>query len=191
MDFPLFTLFNADFSAYRGFMLLVSIAMFIGMYLVINRTRVGLVIQASLTHPEMVSVLGHNVPSVFMYVFGAGAALAGLAGVIGGNYLVTEPGMAMALGPIVFVVIVVGGMGSLTGAFISSLLLAGLQTFAVGMEYSLADFLGHFGVNPGKEGIWGDILRIQIANTRAMIPFLFMIIMLIFRPKGLMGVREE
>ncbi|ACL04967.1 branched-chain amino acid ABC transporter permease [Desulfatibacillum aliphaticivorans] len=191
LDFPLFTLFGADFSAYKGFMLLISIAMFIGMYLVINRTRIGLVIQASLTHPEMVSVLGHNVPAVFMYVFGAGAALAGLAGVIGGNFLVTEPGMAMALGPIVFVVIVVGGMGSLTGAFISSLLLAGLQTFAVGMNYSLADFLGHFGIQAASEGFWGDIVRIEIANTRAMIPFLFMIFMLIFRPKGLMGVREE
>jgi branched-chain amino acid transport system permease protein len=191
LDFPLFTLFGADFSAYKGFMLLISIAMFIGMYLVINRTRIGLVIQASLTHPEMVNVLGHNVPAVFMYVFGAGAALAGLAGVIGGNFLVTEPGMAMALGPIVFVVIVVGGMGSLTGAFISSLFLAGLQTFAVGMDYSLADFLGHFGIQASSEGFWGDIVRIEIANTRAMIPFLFMIFMLIFRPKGLMGVREE
>ncbi|MBI9074337.1 MAG: branched-chain amino acid ABC transporter permease [Desulfatibacillum sp.] len=191
LDFPLFTLFNSDFSAYRGFMLVVSIAMFISMYLVINRTRIGLIIQASLTHAEMVNVLGHNVPSVFMYVFGAGAGLAGLAGVIGGNYLVTEPGMAQALGPIVFVVIVVGGMGSLTGAFVSSLLLAGLQTFAVGMEFSLADLFMKFGVNVQSDGIIGDILRIQIANTRAMLPFLFMIIMLIFRPKGLLGVREE
>ncbi len=65
--------------------------------------------------------------------------LAGLAGVIGGNFLITEPSMAATLGPIVFVVIVVGGMGSLTGALIASLLLAGIQTFAVGIEYSLSD----------------------------------------------------
>ena len=71
----------------------------------------------------MVEALGHNVPRVFMLVFGGGAALAGLAGVIGGNAFVTEPGMAAAVGPIVFVVVVVGGMGSLAGAFIASLLI--------------------------------------------------------------------
>lgn len=191
LDFPLFTLFGTDFSAYRGFMIIVAAAMFAGMYILVNRTRIGLIIQASLTHPEMVSVLGHNVPSIFMYVFGSGAALAGLAGVIGGNYLVTEPGMAQNLGPIVFVVIVVGGMGSLTGAFVASILLAAIQTFAVGMEFSTADFLAMLGMDVQADGIWKDILRIQVSNTRAMLPYLFMVFMLIFRPKGLMGVREE
>ena len=83
------------------------------LYLVLTRTRIGLIIQASLTHPDMVEALGHNVPRVFMLVFGGGCALAGLAGVIGGNAFVTEPGMAAAVGSIVFVVVVFGGMGSL------------------------------------------------------------------------------
>ena len=90
-----------------------------------------MIIQASLTHPEMVEALGHNVPRVFMLVFGGGCALAGLAGVIGGNAFVTEPGMAAAVGSIVFVVVVFGGMGSLAGAFIASLFFGAIQTFAV------------------------------------------------------------
>ena len=83
--------------------------------------------------------LGHNVPRVFMLVFGGGCALAGLAGVIGGNAFVTEPGMAAAVGPIIFVIVVVGGMGSLTGAFLASLLIGVLQTFSVALDYSFVD----------------------------------------------------
>ena len=70
----------------------------LAMWLLIQRTRIGLVIQAALTHPQMVEALGHNVPRVFMLVFGAGAGLAGLAGVIGGSTFVTEPAMAAAVG---------------------------------------------------------------------------------------------
>jgi branched-chain amino acid transport system permease protein len=192
LDFTLLTIMNTDFSAYRGFMILISLAMFVVLFLVITRTRLGLIIQASLTHPEMVGSLGHNVPSVFMYVFGGGAALAGLAGVIGGNYLITEPAMAQNLGPIVFVVVVVGGMGSLTGAFVASLLIAALQTFAVGMEVSFSDLLALWEVSaPEAGGILHDLLRIEIAHTRGMLPYLFMVLMLIFKPKGLMGTREE
>ena len=100
---------------YRGFMMLVAVLMLIAIWLLLTRTRIGLVIQAALTHPETVEALGHNVPRVFMLVFGGGAALAGLAGVIGGNAFVTEPGMAAVVGSVIFVVVVVGGMGSLRG----------------------------------------------------------------------------
>ena len=192
IDFTLLTLMQTDFSAYRGFMILISVAMFAALYFVITRTRLGLIIQGALTHPEMVGALGHNVPQVFMYVFGGGAALAGLAGVIGGNYLITEPAMAMSLGPIVFVVVVVGGMGSLTGAFVASLLLAAIQTFAVGFEVSLSDLFAALGLSaPDVGGIIEDLMRIEIAHTRGMLPYLFMVLMLIFKPKGLMGTREE
>ena len=68
-------------------MMLVALAMLVALWLLLTRTRIGLVIQSALTHPEMVESLGHNVPRVFMLVFGAGSALAGLAGVIGGNDL--------------------------------------------------------------------------------------------------------
>ena len=92
----------------------------------------------------MVEALGHNVPRVFMLVFGAGAALAGLAGVIGGNTFVTEPAMAATVGSIIFVVVVVGGMGSLAGAFVASLLIGVIQTFAVAVDYLAA--------RPGRAG---------------------------------------
>ncbi|MBT7887935.1 MAG: branched-chain amino acid ABC transporter permease, partial [Deltaproteobacteria bacterium] len=139
LDFTIFTLFESDFPVYRLFMLTISVVMFVALYLLLTKTRTGIIIQAALTHADGVGMLGHNVPRVFMLVFGGGSALAGLAGVIGGNYLVTSPSMAILLGPIVFVVIVVGGMGSLTGALIASLLIAALQTFAVGYDYSLVD----------------------------------------------------
>ncbi len=191
LDFPVFKLLGADVSAYRMFMLLISMGMFVGLYLVLTRTRIGLIIQAALTHPEGVNALGHNVPAVFMLVFGGGSALAGLAGVIGGIFLITEPAMAATLGPIVFVVIVVGGMGSLTGAFVASLLLAAIQTFAVGIEYSLTDLFALFGWRVDATGFFRDIWRIQLSHTGPILPYLFMVLMLMFRPKGLMGKRES
>src|ERR1700729_958225 len=93
LDFPLFTLYGEHFPAYRGFMLLVSAGMLLALWLLLKKTRVGMVIRSALTHPEMASALGHNVPMVFTIVFAGGCMLAGLAGVIGGNYQTTEPGM--------------------------------------------------------------------------------------------------
>jgi branched-chain amino acid transport system permease protein len=75
-------------------LMVVAVLMLLALWLLLTRTRIGLVIQSALTHPEMVEALGHNVPRVLMLVFGAGSALAGLAGVIGGSTFVTEPSMA-------------------------------------------------------------------------------------------------
>lgn len=73
LDGPLFTLFTSSFPKYRAFMMLVSLLMLVGIFLLLTRTRIGLVIQAALTHPDMVEALGHNVPRVFMLVFGGAA----------------------------------------------------------------------------------------------------------------------
>lgn len=191
LDFTLFTLFNTDYPAYRGFMLLVALAMFIGLFLGLTRTRIGLIIQAALTHPDMVGALGHNVPRVFMIVFGGGTALAGLAGVIGGNFMITEPGMAWQLGTIVFVVVVVGGMGSLTGAFIASLLIGIIQTFSVALDVSLADAFAAVGIRLGPDSFMWELWSITISQTAPILPYLLLVLMLIFRPKGLMGTRES
>ena len=124
-------------------------------------------------------------------VFGGGCALAGLAGVIGGNAFVTEPGMAAAVGSIVFVVVVFGGMGSLTGAFIASLLFGAIQTFAVALDWSLVDGLKHLGVNlQGTSGFLKELTSITIAQAAPVLPYLMMVLMLIVRPTGLMGTRE-
>ena len=115
LDFPAFTIFSTNYPAYKMFMLAVSIVIFVGLLIAIKRTRVGLIVQAALTHPHMVGHLGHNVGRIFMMVFGVGTALAAVAGVIAGPALVTQSDMAGLLGPILFVVVVVGGLGSLPG----------------------------------------------------------------------------
>ncbi len=190
LDFPLFTLFTTSYPAYKAFMMAVSIGMFVALYLALKRTRVGLIIQAALTHPRTVAMLGHNVPLVFMRVFAAGSALAGLAGVIGGFALLTTPNMAAALGPIVFVVVVIGGLGSLAGALIASLGIGMIQTFAVALDVSGLDLLRHAGVSVGRDAALYEVLSIKIAQAAPMIPYVLLVLMLIVRPKGLMGTRE-
>src|SRR5947208_5169668 len=146
IDFPLFSLFGSSFPAYKGLMMAISIAMFIFLYVALKRTRIGLVIQAALTHPQMVGALGHDVPGIFVLVFAVGSALAGLAGVICGFMLLTQPTLANAIGPIVFVVVVIGGLGSLRRGLLASMLIGILQTFAVAVDYSLVDALRASGV---------------------------------------------
>src|SRR3954468_657688 len=139
IDFAAFRLFGGSYPFYKVLMMGISVGMFAFLYLAFKRTRLGLVIQAALTHPQMVGALGHDVPRLFVLVFGVGSALAGLAGVIGGFPLLTEPNMAANLGPIVFVVVVVGGLGSIPGAFFASMLIGLLQTFAGALDYSWYD----------------------------------------------------
>mgnify|MGYP000871687815 CR=1 FL=1 len=185
LDFVAFRLFDTTYPAYRMFMLATAIAMFAFLILVLKRTRVGLIIQAALTHPNMVAMLGHDVPTVFMAVFGVGAALAGLAGVIAGPALVTQPSMAALLGPILFVVIVVGGLGSLGGAFVASLLIGLVQTFAVAINGSLADLIG-----PTATLIFGELGGVTLAQIAPILPYLMLVLVLIFKPTGLFGNRE-
>jgi branched-chain amino acid transport system permease protein len=190
LDGPLFTLYGTQFPAYRAFMMLVAVLMLIAIWLMLTRTRIGLVIQAALTHPETVEALGHNVPRVFMLVFGGGAALAGLAGVIGGNAFVTEPGMAATVGSVIFVVVVVGGMGSLSGAFVASLLIGVIQTFAVGVDSSLLGAAASVGLNITDQTFGYALWKLKISQVAPILPYLFLVLMLIFRPKGFLGTRE-
>src|SRR5690554_3564497 len=186
----LFSISGFGFSTYRAFMMLVSLFMLGAIFLILKKTRIGLIIQAALTHPEMAESLGHNVPRVFMVVFAGGCALAGLAGVVGGNAFVTEPGMAMSVGTIIFVVIVVGGMGSLMGALIASLIIGVLQTSAVSLNYSLLDLLGLFNISPAMDVSGYSLLKVTISQASGMLPYLLLVLILILRPRGLMGTRE-
>ncbi|MBC9882296.1 branched-chain amino acid ABC transporter permease [Bradyrhizobium sp. INPA01-394B] len=188
LDGPLFTLYGTSFPIYRGFMMLVASLMMLSIYLALTRTRVGLVVQAALTHPSMVEALGHNVPRVFTLVFAGGCGLAALAGVIGGDAFVTEPGMAATVGSIIFVVVVVGGLGSLAGALIASLLIGMVQTFAVSLDYSVLTLLTALGIQ--ETALRGSVLRITVAQMAPMLPYMLLVLVLILRPKGLMGTRE-
>jgi len=191
LDFALFTLFGQEFSAYRGFMLAISVGIFIGLYFVLTRSRIGIIIQAAITHPNTVANLGHNVPLIFMGVFGVGTALAGVAGVIAGPVLTTFPGMAVLLGSIVFVIVVIGGLGSLAGAFIASLLIGLLQSYAIASDVGMQDLLNVLGIEFAYDHPLADLWSLTLPQIAPILPFLLLILVLIFRPSGLMGKREE
>lgn len=191
LDFPLFTLLGQEFSAYRGFMIAISIGIFVALYYVLTKSRVGIIIQAAITHPQTVANLGHNVPLIFMGVFGVGTALAGLAGVIAGPVLTTFPGMATVLGSIVFVIVVIGGLGSLAGAFIASLLIGLLQSYAIASDVGMPDLLNLLGISFERNHPLNDLWTLNLPQIAPVLPFLLLVLVLIFRPTGLMGKREE
>jgi branched-chain amino acid transport system permease protein len=152
-------LLGIEYPVYRLFILAVSVLVFILMFLVLFKTRAGIIVRAAVANMRMVNALGFNVPLVFLLLFGMGAWLAGLAGVIGGPYLITNPAMASTIIIDLFVVVVVGGLGSIQGALIASLLIGQLQSIGILILPQFAIFF----------------------------EFLLMALVLIFRPHGLMG----
>jgi branched-chain amino acid transport system permease protein len=174
----------------RAFVMVVAVAMLLALWLLLTRTRIGMVIQAALTHPEMVEALGHNVPRVFMLVFGAGCALAGLAGVVNGVTFVTEPTMAN-IGPIIFAVVVIGGLGSLPGAFVGSIVVGLLMTLPLTVDASLADLFNRLGAGIGPDSALWPLLRITLSQAAPVLPYLLLVLILILRPRGLLGTRES
>lgn len=182
---PLFTVGGMPFSRYRAFMAGASLLVLGALAWALARTRLGLIVRAALTHPDTVQTLGHDVPRVFMGVFGAGAALAALAGVIGGVAFVTEPGMAATVGSVLFVVVVVGGLGSLAGAFWASLFIGTLQTLAVGIDLPLGELLGRQGV--AEHPLW----RLTVSQLAPVLPYALLVLVLIVRPNGWLGRSED
>jgi branched-chain amino acid transport system permease protein len=186
LDFAAFTIGHADYPFYRVLMGVVAIAMFVLIYLLLTRTRVGIVVRSAIYRPSMAEALGHNVPMVFMGVFGVGAALAGLAGAVAGAFYTTNPNMAIELGVMVFVVVVVGGLGSLSGAMLASLLIGVITSLAVGVDASLADLFALMGAREWAQGI-GGLFTLKVSSLAATIPFALMLLILLVRPSGLLG----
>jgi len=147
------------YPVYRLFILLVAVLILLIMAILIMRTRIGITIRASVSDGEMVEALGTNVQIVFLGVFSIGSALAGLGGVIAAPFLSTYPGMGFDIMIDTFVVIVIGGFGSLMGAFVASLMIGELQSFGIQFLPRLA----------------------------LVFEFLLMAIVLIARPTGLFG----
>jgi branched-chain amino acid transport system permease protein len=164
------TPWGTQFPVFRVVMMAMAVAMLLVLAWFWRRTHWGLVVRAAVTHPQAVQALGHNVPQVYRWVFGVGAALAAAAGVMGGHAFVTEPGMAATMGSVVFVVLVVGGVGSLAGAFAASMGLGLLQALAIAAPWSL----------------WGW----PLSQFAPILPFALMVLVLIWRPQGLMGDRH-
>jgi branched-chain amino acid transport system permease protein len=103
---------------------------------------------------------------------------------------VTQSNMAALLGPILFVVVVVGGLGSLPGALAASLLIGLVQTFAVSLNISPADIFRMLGVTVDPGPLLADIWDVTVAQVAPVIPYLLLVIMLIVRPTGLLGTRD-
>ncbi|MDQ2091854.1 branched-chain amino acid ABC transporter permease [Marimonas arenosa] len=193
LDFAAFQIAGNTFPAYKLFMIFVAMGLFLVLLYILTKTRVGMTIQAALSYPETVQNLGHNVPMVFMGVFGVGTAMAGLAGVIAGPVLGTFPGMAFLLGSIVFVTIVIGGLGSLWGALIASLLIGWIQTFAATYNVRMEDILTSLGFTkpePIWDSAWQDLWTLTLPQIGPILPYLLMVIVLVVRPQGLFGKRE-
>lgn len=186
LDFAAFRVGHSDYPFYRLLMGMVAIAMFALIYLLLTRTRVGIVVRSAIHRPKMAEALGHNVPLVFMGVFGVGAALAGLAGAVAGAFYTTNPNMAIELGVMVFVVVVVGGLGSLEGAMLASLLIGVVSSLAVGVDASLADLLRLLGAGTWAQDA-GGVLTLKLSSLAATIPFAIMLLVLLVRPSGLLG----
>ncbi|WP_121065206.1 branched-chain amino acid ABC transporter permease [Chachezhania antarctica] len=193
LQFTAFSIAGNSIPAYKIFMIFTSVAIFIALLFVLTRTRVGMIIQAALSYPRTVEALGHNVPLVFMGVFGVGTALAGVAGVIAGPVLTTFPGMAVVLGSIVFVTIVIGGLGSLWGALVASLLIGWLTTFAKAYNIRMEDILTGVGFTKPEviwDSMWQDLWSLTSPQIADILPYLLMVLILVFRPYGLFGKRD-
>jgi branched-chain amino acid transport system permease protein len=126
-----FLIGEAAVEKYRVVAVLVGLAVFLAMLLILNRTKIGLLIRAGVENTEMVEALGYRITRLFVGVFMAGSALAGLGGVMWGLYREqVNAAMGGELMVLVFIVVIIGGLGSVTGCFIGALLVALATNYA-------------------------------------------------------------
>jgi branched-chain amino acid transport system permease protein len=134
-----FVLGDIVMERYRVVAVAIGLLVFIGMQLLLNRTRIGLLIRAGVENPEMVEALGYRIRRLFVSVFIAGSALAGLGGVMWAFYRQTlTAGMGMEVMVLVFIVIIIGGLGSVGGCFVGSILVALVANYVGFIEPKLA-----------------------------------------------------
>ncbi|MBB3018277.1 branched-chain amino acid transport system permease protein [Microvirga lupini] len=134
-----FVLGDIVMERYRVVAVAIGLIVFIGMQLLLNRTRIGLLIRAGVENPEMVEALGYRIRRLFVSVFIAGSALAGLGGVMWAFYRQTlTAGMGMEVMVLVFIVIIIGGLGSVGGCFVGSILVALVANYVGFIEPKLA-----------------------------------------------------
>lgn len=184
LRFTAFTIGDAAFPFFRVLMGMTALVMFFGIYAVLGLTRIGLVVRAAVEKPDMVSALGHNVPIVFSGLFAVGAGLAGLAGAVAGMYYPTSPAMAHELGTIIFVVVVIGGLGSLNGALAASLLIGVMTSFAVGVDATFGDLFKVIGL-PAL-----GLDSVEFSSIAGVLPYALMLFVLLVRPAGFAGNRN-
>ncbi len=169
-----------QYSAYKFSIIVVSLIVAGGLYALVMRTRIGMLIRAGASNREMVGALGVNIKLLYTLVFGLGAALAGLAGLIQAPILTVQIGMGENILILAFVITVIGGIGSIRGALVAALLVGFIDT--LGRSY-LPDMLR-------------EVLSPAAASTLApalssMLIYLLMAIVLIVKPEGLFSAGQR
>jgi len=167
------------YPAYRFAIIAVGLAVAAGLYVLIHRTRVGMLIRAGATHPDIVAALGVNVRRLNTLVFGLGAGLAGLAGVMAGPILAVQPGMGEPILILTLVVIVTGGIGSIRGAFYGALIVGTVDT--IGRAF-LPTIL--------REFLERSLAQAAGPAIASMLIYVLMAVVLAIRPQGLFPVRH-
>ncbi len=167
-----------SYPSYRLYVIVAGLAVAVGLYLVISRTKVGMLIRAGASNRTMVSALGVNIILLFTIVFGIGAALAGFAGTMIGPIESVESGMGEEKLILAFVVIVIGGIGSIRGAFIASILIG------------LVEIVGRIYIRDLMEGLMtSDFAQTAGPALASMLIYILMAAVLIFKPEGLFPAR--
>ena len=159
---------------YRVVIILATLAVALLLYVLVMRTRVGMLIRAGASNREMVGALGVNIKLLYTLVFGLGAALAGFAGLMQAPILTVQIGMGENILILAFVVIIIGGIGSIRGAFVAAIIVGLIDT--IGRAF-LPDLVRHF-VSYSAGSSLGPSLS-------SMIIYMLMAAVLVFRPEGL------
>jgi branched-chain amino acid transport system permease protein len=166
---------------YPVFRLVIILAGFLVagfLFVLITRTRLGMLIRAGASNRAMVGALGVNVPTLFTLVFGLGAVLAGLAGVMAGPVVSVEPGMGEEMLILAFVVIVIGGIGSVRGAFVASIIVGIVETVGRSILPKLMEQI-----------LSSDAAQTAGPALASMLIYVLMAAVLFFRPEGLFPAR--
>jgi len=168
---------GVPYPVYRLVVIAIGLAVAALLYLLIGHTRLGMLVRAGATHRDLVDALGVDVTRLFTFVFALGALLAGLAGAVVGPIISVTVGMGEQILITTFVVVVVGGLGSVRGAFVAAFFVAAIDTFGRGYIPAL---LGHLFSPEAANSLGGGLSSISI--------YVFMAAMLIWRPNGLFPV---
>ena len=168
------------YSAYKFSIIVVALAVAAILYLVVMRTRIGMLIRAGASNREMVGALGVNIKLLFTLVFGLGAALAGLAGLMQAPILTVQIGMGENILILAFVITVIGGIGSIRGAFIAALLVGFIDTLGRAYFPSLL-----------REVLGGQAASTAAPALSSMLIYILMAGILIVKPQGLFAANAK
>ncbi len=172
-------LFGLPYPSYRFAIIAVGLAVGLGLYALINRTRVGMLIRAGASNPDMVSALGVDIKGLNTLVFGLGAALAGLAGLMAGPIVSVQAGMGEPILILTLVVIVTGGIGSIRGAFYGALIVGIVDTIGRAFLPTLL-----------RELFDRSVAQAVGPAIASMLIYLLMAAVLALKPQGLFPVKH-